>query len=618
MMERKSLQNPFDSDVVTSPEQPIPADVAEIHEGPFKLCSGAYEKVAAVRFSWSVLLHGEAGCGKTHVLSRFRRWLSGQMGTKPSQAPALFVPIRMETAPSQIWRHIRRRFAQELAGRASDGTYPLDGILSCLAKPHPGGLTEALDAEKVQEDLARVLESFAAGLHRRLCRAWLAGDGLSDADLQILNLYAGRPEEIEEEFGEDNARRVVLAIIRLAAPSPVVFCFDQVEALGIAMHGAGSYGPFGRVGAALVDETRNVLLVSTILTSFLPELQRGSMVSDYQRISKDVADLHPLDLKQGWALIDSRLALIPGLKGEDPISHSALRVFYEQQHNRCNARRLIHEARRLFAEWQECAPSAPVSTPEFLQAEFERLWAATEARSRPEMADAVLAHGLPVALQMLGRKTSSTDSGLTVEDAASRVDVVFINHSNMASLAGTLRRLLEKRTPGVSLRLVRDRRLPISPKAKATRERLKKIEEGGGRFVRVEAEALAALDAMRQLLTAATSGDLSSSGEAVEEKTVREWLRKNLPSEVQRFAAELLGEAAVAQQDIGADGLLELVGRRKVVSVDEAARATSWPKEKIEDYARTHPLDIRWFGGSCPVVCLAVAAASTKDTGHAS
>ena len=617
MMQRKSLQNPFDIDVVTSPEQSIPSDVLEIHRAPFELCSNAFERVAASRFSWSVLLHGEAGCGKTHLLSRFRRRLSGQMDVKPSEAPALFLAIRMETAPSQIWRHIRRRFAQELAGRASDGTYPLDGILSRFAKPYPGGLMEALDAAKVPEDLAKVLESFAAGLHRRLCRAWLAGDGLSEADLRILNLYTGRPEEIEEEFGEDNAKRIVLAITGLAAPSPVVFCFDQVEALGIGMHGAGSYAPFARAGAALVDETKNVLLVSTILTSFLPELQRGSMVPDYQRISNDVADLHPLDLKQGQALIDSRLALAPDLKGESPISHTAIAAFYEKQHNSCNARKLIHEARRLFAEWQEFTPTASVSTPEFLQAEFERLWANTEAHTKPDMADAVLAHGLPVALQMLGKRISSTGTGLTIEDSASRINIVFINHSNMTSLAATLKRLLDKKTPDASLCLVRDQRLPISAKANATQERLKKIEEGGGRVVRVEAEALAALDAMRHLLTAATSGDLSSNGEAVEEKTVREWLAKNLPSEVQRFADALLGEAVAPHEDASAGALLELVSRCKVVSVDEAALATSWPKEKIEVYARTHPLDIRWFGGSCPVVCLAVASVSTKEADYA-
>jgi hypothetical protein len=119
---------------------------------------------------------------------------------------------------------------------------------------------------------------------------------------------------------------------------------------------------------------------------------------------------------------------------------------------------------------------------------------------------------------------------------------------------------------------------------------------------------------MRKLLTAATSGDLSSNGEAVEEKTVREWLARNLPQPVKQFAAALLGEEEV---DPNSDALLELVGTRKVVSVEVAVRVTSWPRDKIEHYARTHPMNIRWFGGSSPALCLAVTSDTAKESDHA-
>src|SRR5712691_5662948 len=164
-MERKSLRNPFDSDVVTSPEQSPPADVPEIHSDAFKLCRQTYENVVRDHSSLSVLLYGEAGCGKTHLLSRFRRWLSGGMDAPPSLAPAVLVAIRMETAPSQIWRHIRRRFAEELTRRAADGSCALDGILRRFAAPHGGNLAEALEAAQIQGvelDLAKALEYFAA------------------------------------------------------------------------------------------------------------------------------------------------------------------------------------------------------------------------------------------------------------------------------------------------------------------------------------------------------------------------------------------------------------------------------------------------------------------------
>jgi len=619
MIDRKLLVNPFRSDVVSSPEQPLTVDVSEIHQQPFGLSRRIYEGVAGEHISSSVLLHGEAGCGKTHLLSRLRRWLAGEMDIKPSLAPAVFIGIRMETAPSQIWRHVRRRFAEDLTKKAQDGSCPLDGILGRFAAQYSGKLQDAFDGSDIRDlglDLTKVLEHFQAGRHRRLCRAWLAGEGLSDSDLQLLNLPAAPLEEIEEDFAESNARRVVLAIVRLCAPSPVVFCFDQLEALGISQQGNRSFAPFSRMGAALIDETNNVLMISTILATFLQDAQNGSNASDYQRISKNVMPLHPLDRRLGRALIDSRLALIPELNGEDPIPEASLRAFYEQQHGSCNARRLIHEARRLFAEWQECATQPPVPTFDFLDREFESLWARSEARNGPGNADAILAHGLPVALQTLGRKAETTGSGVTIGDGPSRIEAVFVNHSNMTSLAATLKRLIDRKTEDAPLCLIRDRRLPVPVTAKATQERLRQIEERGGRLVRVEAEALAALDAMRQLLTAATSGDLSSNGETIEAKTVREWLSRNLPQEVQALAVQLLNEETPTHQDLSPDVLLELISRRKVVSLDEVVRATSWPREEIEDYARTHPLHVRWFGGSCPVVCQAVVAGSQKEIPH--
>jgi ABC-type uncharacterized transport system fused permease/ATPase subunit len=124
-MDRQLLTNPFRTDVVTSPEQPITIDVPEIHRDAFHLCQQVYDFVIRERSSSSVLIDGEAGCGKTHLLSRLRGWLSGEMKTRPSQIPAMVVSIRLETAPNQIWRHIRRRFAEELMRKAQDGVCPL-------------------------------------------------------------------------------------------------------------------------------------------------------------------------------------------------------------------------------------------------------------------------------------------------------------------------------------------------------------------------------------------------------------------------------------------------------------------------------------------------------------
>ena len=69
MIDRSQIPNPFDADVVFDPDRPLPVDVTRIHQNAFDLCCKAYERVAGEQGSWSVLLFGEAGCGKTHLLS---------------------------------------------------------------------------------------------------------------------------------------------------------------------------------------------------------------------------------------------------------------------------------------------------------------------------------------------------------------------------------------------------------------------------------------------------------------------------------------------------------------------------------------------------------------------
>jgi AAA domain len=237
MIERPMLTNPFDGDVVADPATSVPVDVPRIHDGAFNVCRTAYERVANGAGSWSVLLNGRAGCGKTHLLSRLRRWLNAELDTTPTKPPALFVAVRMETARGMIWRHLRRRLAEELLRPRPNDVTHLGAILSRFAEPAYGDLSEAFAQTMVpdcSEELMRVLETYAAGKQRRLCQAWLKGDRLSDVDLSLLNLSQYPTENFEEDSAEQDARQFVCAMTNIAAPLPVVFCFDQIEALGLS------------------------------------------------------------------------------------------------------------------------------------------------------------------------------------------------------------------------------------------------------------------------------------------------------------------------------------------------------------------------------------------------
>jgi hypothetical protein len=321
MLDRQLISNPFDSDVVEDPSVASPIDVPRIHESAFDLCQHAYERVASGMGSWSVLLNGMAGCGKTHLLSRLRRWLNSELDTVPNKPAALFVAVRMETGRGMIWRHLRRRFAEELLQPRANDVTQLQAILNRLAERAHGNLSEGFErivAQDCGEELMQVLEAYHGNKHRRLCRAWLKGERLSENQLELLSLPQYPIENFEEDWAEEEARKFVGAVTRLAAPSPVVFCFDQIEALGLSQERV-NYGFFCRMGASLVDTTRNSLLISTINLDFLGDLKSGSRDADFQRISKDQLDLQPLDFNLGRELVNARLALVPESRGATPI-----------------------------------------------------------------------------------------------------------------------------------------------------------------------------------------------------------------------------------------------------------------------------------------------------------
>ena len=199
--------------------------------------------------------------------------------------------------------------------------------------------------------------------------------------------------------------------------------------------------------------------------------------------------------------------------------------------------------------------------------------------------------------------------------SGSKLMIAYGNHADMRSygpwLARTSKQANEANAP---LYVLRDARRGISPGASATRKKLKELTDSGGRVVSMDAEALAALDAMRLLLARAQSEELSRDGETISAQTVRDWLVANLPGELSNLAAQIVGEAPLPQQEQEPlYSLLELLKSRKVVPLEEAAKLCGYSQEQIETYARSHPNLVHLFGGPRPVVCRVVAPASPEQ-----
>ena len=515
----------------------------------------------------------------------------------------------MFIALAVVWRHLQRRLTGQLLERMENGETYLDRMLRRYV-PAKGSLSEALEAANIADltlDHIRVLEHYSAGRYRSACRAWLRGEGLAEVDRVALGVSDRLNETLEDDGAESAARAYVLATARLIAPEPLIFCFDQLEALGLS-GAANSYGPFTKMCACLVDETPHSLVLCSILSTYLGDLERQSMVSDYHRISKQVIDLHPLDRGLGHKLIQARLDSIDELKpfrnggGVAPLRAEEIDAIFKANHGACPARKLIHEARKMFAKWSGAKAAPAEAETEFVRKRFEQFWEASLAHADGTHTGEILLAILSQASGLAGHKIqpgTHKELPFMLNTPQGPVFVAFAGETNMNSLGARLKRILEAAGEGKRVAVIRDPRLTVSQKAKVVNDRLAKMDAAGIRFVRPHAEAVAAMDAMRRLLAEATSGDLTHQGETVRPESVREWLAANLPDALRGLVDDVAGGSAAP---VRTDAALELLAAERVIEVTEMSRRLGWTVEQVEQYARTNPEQAGILAGQPAIV----------------
>ncbi|HTV18294.1 MAG TPA: hypothetical protein VMG12_06475, partial [Polyangiaceae bacterium] len=289
MNELAAIRNPFRDFVVQDAWQ-SPADIPEIHASAFKACLAGLDS-AASGVADSLLIYGGAGSGKTHLLTRLQRHLAQTAVDAPDQVlRCVFVFVRLQTAPQLLWQHVRRRLATDLL-RWDQGLTQLQRLLAHQIGVHSGkppreavqlasGRSSAALAQHIAEisiklnlprDLSIVIEHLALNRFLRDAGGWLAGDSLPESALNELGLGADVLEDREEA-----ARAAVTALCRLAGETlPIVFCFDQVEALQRSPGDVDAFFRFGQMAADLHDTDPNVFIVTCLQSAVLEDFKKA-------------------------------------------------------------------------------------------------------------------------------------------------------------------------------------------------------------------------------------------------------------------------------------------------------------------------------------------------------
>jgi hypothetical protein len=333
-----------------------------------------------------------------------------------------------------------------------------------------------------------------------------------------------------------------------------------------------------------------------------PTRQRMLGRSDYIR---------PLDWAEAQHLIEARLDSVPAVaelrhgKGDAlwPLSVEAVRSVLVD--NAAPARQIISHCNDLFDQWR--TGEAPTAEP--LDAALQGMLEERVVPIEPPDAEAAFRDGLPLLVRSLGVQCEvlASPSPFDFSWNQGRGTIALCNQENSTSLANRLKKISEAlNTSGTSrLLLLRDARMPVSATAKVTRQRIKSIEEQGGRFIPVSQEAVASLAALRRLLADAESGDLAHNGEAVPPNSVVQWMAGHLPSALDSLITQLGIE--VAQPESGALSILSsklaaLLAERKIVSLEDAARELQAGHEELESCAQVDPRLFGVLGGPIPML----------------
>ena len=655
-----TVPNPFEGTVVADAWSVTTGDVPSIHQGPFEHCLRALDSVSRGKPD-SILIFGPAGSGKTHLLARLQSHLVATANAAADgNLRCVFVSVKLQTSAQLLWQLVRRRLASDLL-RKQQGVTQLQRLVAHQLAGARGNtprhwvralrILPSADSDSVSEYLAEVAERLELGrdvsvvldhlVNNRFvmdARAWLAGDSLPESALERLGLGPDEPGD-----REDAARQLVTALCRLAGGTlPFVFCFDQIEALQASADDRDALFRFGRMAADLSEADDNVLLISCIQSAFVDLLQVSVRDADRDRIFKRRAVLDPLRPDQVEALVASRLDSVEALREiraahpEDPFHPLGLRVLSGLvQTSPCLPRKVIAAAATAFERIQrgeppQTEPPGPAAgeTEAFLRDTLAARRTTAMERGKPAESRDALMHGLPLLFGLrdppLGQRAPVHDGGsaarppgvdLVLASKSGPLAVTICNEDNMKSLAARLRQLAqsEKARGGLPLRVVRDPRLPITKAAKKTQEYLAELEKQGARLVQPSVEAIAALEALRSLLSDARAGDLATRGDAVGEATVRAWLARHLDDALDELCEVLEGGAAgpteAAEVRLLRD-LDDVMRTRFVARLSAVAAELGRPADEVMAAARRHPDHLGLLVGPPAVLFVHIPAES--------
>jgi hypothetical protein len=332
---RFSAVNPFTDNRVNGPSADE-VDVDGIHHAAFERLTALAIEARDQRRGIGAMLLGEAGIGKSHVLSRLVRWAAQNdraccvylhnLQAGPDQLPRSLLRIVV----SILTRGQARRFQTtalfqlakailaEALGHDTTTLHPWPKAEAAYARLIDGlSAAEPSRAALIDRTAHDVMFRFFQSAYRAWTRPedgiaalavrWLSGDSLDPDEARLLGLPPGRWRDEPLALADNQQIKQVLVAIShmaLSRGQPFLLCFDQVDNLDTDQAGA-----LARFLEALIDSAPNLLVVTAGIQASLLRWRTDKIIQDsaWDRLAQFEIGLHRLTSAEAGRIVAARL-----------------------------------------------------------------------------------------------------------------------------------------------------------------------------------------------------------------------------------------------------------------------------------------------------------------------
>ena len=285
-------------------------EVEAIHQPVLEAVNTVLETVRADSRTRTLILTGDSGSGKSHLLGRMKRQFNDR---------AFFTYIGPWADSEFIWRHILRNTVDSLLQQpeAIDESQLLMWLRSLPAFQEKTLLTWVRGKRAT---FVKALQAhFPTGLYKGkeffgvlydllnpdlfpIAADWLRGDDLDAADLKAIKVK----QSIDSE---DAAQKFLANFGRISgATLPIVLCFDNLDNIPLLPNQQPDLQSLFNVNSSLHNEkVSNFLFLISVITSTWQQHKGSVQPADKARIDQSLS-LRSITLDQAEALWSLRLA----------------------------------------------------------------------------------------------------------------------------------------------------------------------------------------------------------------------------------------------------------------------------------------------------------------------